>query len=190
VWLIFMAKYDWTTGPGTKHRLALGAGAFLVAVGTGVAVWFVGSSGGDSARPADDPVVFLRGVVTKIAANDYGAVWQTLHPAQQRIATRDAYVQCEQLSPIPGHLDSIRLVKAATERIAIAGDDGQVESEAATFRVRISEPVLNDAVVVPMTVHAVAVKGQWRWILSPKRFELYRSKSCVGSTSPGAVTGA
>ena len=133
------------------------------------------------ARPADDPVVFLRGVVTKIAANDYGAVWQTLHPAQQRVATRQVYVQCEQLSPIPGHLDSIRLVKAASERIAIAGDDGKVESEAATFRVTISEPALNDEVVVPMTVHAVAVKGQWRWILSPKRFELYRSKSCFGS---------
>ena len=47
----------------------------------------------------------------------------------------------------------------------------------------ISEPALNDEVVVPMTVHAVAVEGQWRWILSPKRFELYRSKSCLGSAS-------
>ena len=163
--------------------MALGAGALLVAVGVAFGVWIVGSGSGESARPADDPVVFLRGVVTKIAANDYGTVWRTLHPAQQRIATRDAYVQCEQLSPIPGHLDSIRLVRAATERIAIAGDEGKVDSEAATFRVTISEPALNDEVVVPMTVHAVAVEGKWRWILSPKRFELYRSKSCVGSAS-------
>lgn len=139
---------------------------------------------GSRARPAEDPVHFLRGVVKQIAANDYGAVWQKLHPAQQRVATRDAYVQCEQLSPIPGRLDSIRLVGAKTERIEVAGDTGAVDSSAATFRLTISEPALDESVVVPMTAHAVAVDGHWRWILSPTRFELYRSKSCLGSGPP------
>ncbi len=158
--------------------MAFSAVAIVAAVGVGLGVWLTGRGDSAVAQPADDPVAFLRGVVTKIAANDYEAAWLTLHPAQQRVATRQAYVHCEQLSPIPGHLDSIRLVRSVTERISVAGGDRAVDSKAATFRVKITEPALKDEVVVPMTVHAVAVDGHWRWILSPKRFELYRSKSC------------
>lgn len=148
-------------------------------------MWLLAGTGGQEAakRPAGDPVVFLRGVVRKIAANDYESAWRTLHPSQQQVATRYAYVRCEQLSPIPGRLDSIRLVRSKPERITVAGIEGPVDSEAATFRVKISEPALNDEVVVPMTAHAVAVDGQWRWILTPKRFELYRSKSCLNGSA-------
>jgi uncharacterized protein YchJ len=176
-----LREYDSNTATPTRHRLALGAGAVLIAVAVGLGVWLVAGDGSsNNARPAADPVAFLRSVVAKIAANDYDHVWQTLHPSQQRVATKQQYVQCEQLSPIPGRLDSIELVRSQPERIAVAGGEaqGEVDSEAATFRVTITEPTLNDRVVVPMTVHAVAVDGRWRWILSPKRFDLYRTKSC------------
>jgi hypothetical protein len=158
--------------------LALAAGAVLIVAAVGLGVWLVTADGSSKdARPATDPVVFLRSVVAKIAANDYDRVWETLHPSQQRVATKELYVQCEQLSPIPGRLDSVELVNAKTERIAVAGE-GKVESEAASFRVKITDPTLGAHVVVPMTVHAVAVDGRWRWILGPKRYDLYRTKSC------------
>ncbi len=147
-------------------------------------MWLVARGGSQSARPKDDPVVFLRGIVTRIAANDYAGVWPRLHPAEQRVATRDAYVQCEALSPIPGHLDSIRLVRQADERITVPGDSGTVLSKRVTFRLKLSEPSLDQSVIVPMTVHAVPVDGRWRWILSPKRFAMYRTKSCLSPASP------
>lgn len=165
-----------------KHRLALAAGAVLVALGAGLAVWFVGHGG--EARPAEDPIAFMRTVIRQVAANDYDRLWLKLHPAQQRVATREAYVECEQASPIPGHLDWIRLVSSRSERIKVAGDTGTVVSQAARFEVRLSEPVLKDHVIVPMTVHAVPVEGRWRWILSPLRFEKYRTNTCLGTGGP------
>jgi hypothetical protein len=180
-----MQQYHCPIARFSRSRLALLAGAIVVAAGAGIGVWLAtGDSSSSSARPPDDPIVFLRGVVRQIAANDYDAVWAKLHPAQQRFATRRAYVQCEQLSPIPGHLDSVELVGSAEERINVAGDSGTVDSEAATFKVTISEPVLKERVSVRMKVHAVAVEGRWRWILSAKRFAPYRANTCPGMTPP------
>ena len=182
-------EYDGTTARRTKHRWVLGvaAAAIAVGVGVGVGVW-ANEDGGSASPPAEDPAVFLRGIVSGIAANDYGAVWQRLHPAQQRVATRAVYVRCEQLTPIPGHLDWIRVVAAKDERIAVSGDAGMVDSKAVTFRLKLSEPVLKESVIVTKTVHAVAVDGNWRWILTPERFGIYRTKSCP--TASAAPTGA
>jgi hypothetical protein len=164
--------------------LGVAAAVIAVGVGVGVALW-AGEGGSAERRPAEDPAVFLRGIVSRIAANDYGTVWQKLHPAQQRVATRAVYVRCEQLTPIPGHLDWIRVVSAKDERITVPGDAGMVDSKAVTFRLKLSEPVLKQSVVVTKTVHAVAVNGNWRWILTPERFGVYRTKSCpTASAAP------
>ncbi len=176
-----MPEYDAATASPTKHHWALGIAAAALAVGVGLAVWATGRDGAAAKQPTDDPVVFLRSVVSSIAANDYGAAWEHLHPAQQRVATRGAYVRCEQLTPIPGHLDWIRLVGMKDERIIVPGDRGVVDSKAITLRLKLSEPVLKDSVIVTKTVHAVAVDGRWRWILTPQRFGIYRSKSCPGA---------
>jgi hypothetical protein len=159
----------------------------VTAAAAALSVWLAGGGGGSStaaAQPGGDPVVFLRGIVRGIAANDYERVWPTLHPAQQRVATRQAYVRCEHLTPIAGHLDWIRVVRAADERISIPGDKGFVVSKAVTFRLRLSEPALDTFVDVTKTVHAVAVDGRWRWILSPRRFAIYNSGTCPTTAPP------
>jgi hypothetical protein len=157
------------------------AGIVLVAVAAGLAVWLADGGGSSpTATPKDDPVLFLRGVVRQLAANDYEHAWLKLHPAQQRVATQKVYVQCEQLSPIPGHLDSIELLGSKQEKISVPGDKGTVTSTAATFRLTITEPSLKMSVPVTVTAHAVPVEGQWRWILTAKRFASYRAKQCPG----------
>ena len=93
-------------------------------------------------------------------------------------------MHCEQLTPIPGHLDWIRVVASKNERINVPGDDGVVDSKAVTFRLKLSEPVLKQSVIITKTVHAVAVDGRWRWILTPERFGIYRSKTCPGASVP------
>ncbi|HEY7604581.1 MAG TPA: hypothetical protein VH760_09990 [Gaiellaceae bacterium] len=180
-------EYDGTTASPTKKQWALAVAAVAIAAGVGLAVWAAGRDHG-SKRPSGDAVVFLRGIVSQIADNDYAGVWPSLHPVQQRVATRSTYVTCEALTPIPGHLDWVRLVRRKIERITVPGDRGVVDSEAVTFRVKLSEPVLKQSVIVTQTVHAVAVDGRWRWILSPKRFGIYRSKACPSAESPS--TGA
>jgi hypothetical protein len=182
--LIAAGEYDWTTArPG--RQWALGVSAVAIAIGVGVGVWAAVRDDG-ARQPTADPVAFLRGIVSHIADNDYDGVWPSLHPAQQRVATRTVYVSCEALTPIPGHLDWVRLVRAKDERITVPGDHGVVTSKAVTFRVKLSEPVLDQSVIVTQTVHAVAVDGKWRWILSPKRFGIYRSRACPTAESPQA----
>jgi hypothetical protein len=177
--------YHSSIGGFSRSRLVLVAGALLIALGAGLGVWLAtGSSSSKAAKPTDDPVAFLRGVVRKLAANDYDGAWLTLHPAQQRVATRTVYVHCEQLSPIPGHLDSIKLVGTEDERITVPGDSGVVDSKVARFLLTISEPVLKERVPVRVTAHAVAVDGRWRWILPAARFAPYRANTCPGFGTP------
>jgi hypothetical protein len=173
-----------------RSRVLFAVLAAAVALAAGLSVWFAYGGSGAAAQPKEDPVVFLRGIVRSIAANDYERVWPTLHPAQQRVATRDLYVRCELLSPVPGHLDRIRVLRSVDEQIAIAGaGGGLVDSKAVTFELKLSEPATAASVVVTKTVHAVAVRGRWRWILSPSRFASYRSGSCPGTgPAPPATT--
>ena len=182
--MLIPGEYDGTTASPTKRHLALGVAAAAIAVGVFLAVWLGGRDGAAAKPPTDDPAVFLRGIVSSIAANDYDKVWLKLHPAQQRVATRTLYVRCEQLTPIPGHLDWIRVVRSKDERITVPGDTGTVDSKAVTLRLKLSEPVFKQSVVVTKTVHAVAVDGHWRWILTPQRFGIYRTKTCPGASPP------
>lgn len=156
-----------------------------VAVGTGFAT--VGVAGlVQHARPLGSPVVFLRGVVRQIAANHYAQAWQTLAPGQQRLVPENEYVRCESASPIPGRLASIKVVRAFDELVAVAGTGrALVSAEAVTFRLEITEPALDESVVVTHTVHAVPAGSRWAWILPPSRFELHRSGFC-GAKPDGA----
>ena len=45
------------------------------------------------------------------------------------------------------------------------------------------EVTRGDVVEAVHTVHAVAVEGEWRWILSPRRFGIYRSRACPTAES-------
>jgi hypothetical protein len=187
--LIAARDYDATTFAFvSKHRRPAAMFVLVSAAAAGLTIWLVPGGGSSaSATPTGDPVSFLRGVVSGIAANEYERIWPTLHPAQQRVATRDLYVRCEKLSPIPGKLDSIRVVRAVDRRIAIAGvEGGTVESKAVTFEVRLVNAQRSTSVVVT-TTHAVAVDGHWRWILTPRRFAIYRSGTCP-SAGPGSTS--
>ena len=134
-------------------------------------------------QPLGDPVIFLRGIVRGIVSNDYERIWPSLHPAQQRVATLRAYVRCELRDPVAGRLQSIQVMKALNERIAVAGAGTTlVDSKAVTFRLGLVDSTGRNSAVV--TVHAVPVAGHWRWILTPERFQVYRAGSCPTTPPP------
>jgi hypothetical protein len=151
----------------------------LAAVAAGAAFTTVSVAGlAPQARPAGDPVAFLRGVVRQIAANEYARAWQTLVPDQQRLVPEQEYVRCESASPIPGRLAWIKVVRSFDEPVAVAGTGDAVTSKAVTFRLRIADPALQASVVVTHTVHAVPAGSRWAWILPAQRLELHRSGTC------------
>jgi hypothetical protein len=172
-----------------RRHVVLG---LLVAVAAAVVAGalLIGSHGSGSssptAQPADDPVVFLKGIVGQIVRNDYAGAWLKLHPAQRRIVSQRNYVSCELQTKIVGHLESLEVVRAFDDLVLVAGGDPQpVKSKVVTFRLRLSELGLG-VVSFTHSVHAVAVGGRWTWILTPHRYQLYRSGGCSQSPVPGS----
>lgn len=161
-------------------------GAFLGAVVAILAVSLV--HGGDRTAsppplgPTSDPGAFMTRVVRLVAQNRYDRAWASLHPLHQRAARRSEYVRCELLTPIPGRVKSIDVLRVTDKRVRLAGG-GTVAGKAITIRLTLSAgPSLGSEIV--HTVHAVAVGGRWAWILSPERFGEYRANRCAGAPQP------
>ena len=90
-----------------------------IAAALGAGVVFAFARGSDNGP--GDPGAFMTNLFEEIAGNDYATAWMTLHPAQQRVATRDVYGSCESQSPIPGKLSSVTVVDVADEDVEVAG---------------------------------------------------------------------
>lgn len=152
--------------------LFVGAPVLAAAATAGLVIWLAGGSEGPG-----DPARFMTAVIREIAANDYANAWASLHPAQQRVATREAYITCEAQSPIPGTLSSVDVLRVADERVRVAGQEGIVAGKAVRIKLSITgagaEPI-----VVTHTSHTVAVAGRWTWILPPERFADYQAGRC------------
>jgi hypothetical protein len=125
--------------------------------------------------PAADPVAFVKRVVDAVVADDYRRAWRTLHPAHQRVAPLEDYVRCEWREPIPGRLQSIAVLGVRDRPLAVSGLAGTVPSIAVSLRLTIEDLATGERTAVTSTFHAVAVAGQWRWVLPNARYALYRT---------------
>ncbi len=130
-------------------------------------------------RPPD-PRAFARHVVVLIAGNRYEQAWQLLHPLHQREAPRAEYVGCELREPIPGHLESVRVLRVFDEPVVLARGT-TAQSEAVVVRVAIGGGP-GGSIVIEDTVHAVPVHGGWRWILPAQRAAAYSAGRCPDGT--------
>jgi hypothetical protein len=150
---------------------------FALVVLAGALAAVAGDAYGQTRRA--DAAMFLGHVVRLLAANDYRAAYPLLHPQQRRLISAEEYVACEQASPIPGRLTSLRVLRSATEKIHVAGTSaGRVPATAVTFELQLTGTLPSESATIDLTAHAVAVGGRWTWILSPRRFALHRSGTC------------
>src|SRR5215204_1335421 len=149
-------------------------GGPLLAAAVAAGVVLVLARGSDDGP--GDPAAFMTTLIAQIAGNDYADAWITLHPAEQRVATRDAYISCESQSPIPGKLASVTVLEVVDEQVRVAG---QGTAPGKAVRLKLSIGGAGGApVVVTHTGHAVAVAGHWTWILPPERFADYEAGHC------------
>ena len=156
----------------------------------GIAVVFVASVGatvlgyhvlvGSSSGPKESPDVFVSRVVSQIVSDDYEHAWETLYPPHQRIAGSDEYVACEMRSPVGWRLRSISVVRVRDRTLRVPGDSKSSTAKAVTLRLGLTNAGAKNAFT--HTFNAVAVGSHWSWILTPSRYELYRSDSCGTST--------
>ena len=136
-------------------------------------------------RPSSVPAAtFLRGVIRRLAANDYARAWTSLDPSQQLLVEQRAYVRCESASAIPGRLDRIDVLDAHPERVVVPGSGGRrMRSNVITFRLTFAPRPSQSPVVVRVRAHALRSNGRWAWMLPAKRLALHRSGQC-GTTPP------
>jgi hypothetical protein len=160
--------------------ILLGGVLGLVVAGTAVAVTAHGAERKAARSLAGDPGVFVKRLVVQMAKDDYAQAWQTLHPAHKRVASKWEYVDCELGTPIPGSLVSVKVLRVLDKPVLVPGIWRVVDGKAVTFALTIKAPALKESTRVTHTGHAVSVNGQWRWILPPNRFEVYRSNLCLG----------
>jgi hypothetical protein len=127
---------------------------------------------------AGDPGRFLVKMIEEKTGGRYADAWTNLYPFHQSVAPLGSYIRCEAKMPFPGRLVAVRVMHKEPARVSIAGLPAPVPGEAVTIRAIVRSPQVEQPVVVVHTFHAVPVRGRWTWILSPSRFDLYRSGGC------------
>jgi len=128
--------------------------------------------------PEDGAGKLMTTIVRKKLASRYDLAWETLYPAHQRVATREAYVGCESLIRSPGKVAAVRVMRVFRERIWVAGESRKLMTKAVRVRVIVIAPYVPFPVVVAQTFHALRVDGRWRWILSPEQWAYYSAGTC------------
>ena len=131
----------------------------------------------DAGAP-DDPAAFVSRIVALVVADDYGAAWGSLYPAHKLVAPRREYVDCELRNPVGANLRSIDVLRVADRSVRIPGESERVDAKAVTLRVRIENTALQTSDAFRHTFNAVPVGSHWAWILTPSRYELYRTDAC------------
>ena len=129
-------------------------------------------------------MIFLDHVVRLVAANEYGAAWHLLNPADQRAVGLVEYVQCESRSPIPGRLASLRVLHIESAGVRPAPHSERKPGVAVTFRIVIADDALPARVAIVHTVHAALAGDRWTWVLPRERFDLYARDVCAADAPP------
>jgi hypothetical protein len=128
--------------------------------------------------PEQDAGDYMKELTERALRGQYGRNWETLHPAHQAVVTREKYDSCErQSNESLGTKIDIAVVETYEEPVLVKGS-GTVDSTAITLRFTYDNPLTGEEVQEHATVHAVAVDGEWRWILTPQDYDAYAKGTC------------
>jgi hypothetical protein len=134
-------------------------------------------------QPDQDAADFYKQIVNQNFVGQYGRVWDTLHPFHQSVVSRSRFVDCQSRDSNSGTytLDKTEVLDQYDEPVRIPGQPKDVPSRAVTMRLTISGGDLAKPQTLTQTAHAVAVDGQWRWILKPADYRAYKGHRCPPS---------
>jgi hypothetical protein len=130
-------------------------------------------------EPEQDAGDFLKEITERGLRGQYGRNWETLHPAHQAIVSRAKYDSCERQNDQGTGATKIDITveDTYTEPVLVKGL-GTVPSTAVTLRFSYDNPLTGKPAEEHATGHAVAVDGQWRWILKPQDYDAFVKGKC------------
>ena len=147
-----------------------------------VAVLTLGLSATESANAGKDHLggagAFASRIVRLIGENRYAEAWTTLHPLHQEAAPLDRYVQCENLTPIPGQVSAVRTLRTWDAPVRVAGIADPVRGTKVKLRIVIGNGPASARVVVVKTVGLVEIEQHWVWLLPAARYAAYLAGNC------------
>lgn len=90
--------------------------------------------------------------------DQWGRVWDGLHPDQKALFTREAFMECG-AAPPPFTLDDVEVVETFEENSSLPGVSDSVPSTAVTLKVTVSSG--GEKETQTLTAHGYEVDGQW-----------------------------
>jgi hypothetical protein len=117
-------------------------------------------------------------IVGLIGENRYAEAWASLHPLHQQAAPLERYVQCENMTPIPGRITSLRTLRVWAAPVHVAGLPNPIRGTKVTLRIVIADRSIPARVVVVKTVSLVKVARNWVWLLPAARYAAYLAGEC------------
>jgi hypothetical protein len=151
----------------SKRVVTLATAALVAALVAGCG----GNGGTGTAGSGSSAADFIRLVTTQFSRGQTGPLWDTLIPADQAIVTRARYMECHTTSGFD--LQKFKVLQTYPDTVVVIGK--------ATPATAVSVRVTADDGVTTATMHAVSVKGAWRWILSPADSAAYKQGKCPSS---------
>jgi hypothetical protein len=136
-------------------RRALGAALLVAAVACG--------GGGDTPE-----VAALKRQVRLLADGHYDQLWEQLHPAQQAIIPKDAYVRCAGRAAAGRTVKIDKVDGEKDETVTVPGTSVTAASKAITVELVV------DNQLGPETYHEILVDGTWRFFVT----DLQAATSC------------
>jgi hypothetical protein len=129
-------------------------------------------------KPDEDAGDFIQEIFQRSLRGQYGRNWETLHPAHQKVVSREKYDACEsQDDESVAAKISVDVLETYEEPVLLEGS-GTVDSTAVTLRFSYDNPLTGKPAEEHATVHAVAVDGEWKWILRPEDYGAYVKGDC------------
>lgn len=120
------------------------------------------------ARTAD---AFVRRITVQFSRGQSGRLWDSLLPSDQRIVSRARFVACQ--AGTGWNLKSLKVLDTYGDSVAVGGNT--IPAEAVSVR------ATSDDGTTTATMHAVLVKGTWRWLLQPSDRQRYAAGACPRS---------
>lgn len=145
----------------------LAIGALLGACGGGDSKSLATPKTGESAGDAVTRQLNL------LSNKQFGPEWDELHPAQQALIPRDAYIQCGAKGNLPA-ISDVSVTTTYNEAVTIPGTQQKADSTAVT--VKLTARLGAQTQQLTQTFHEFVVDGHWRWTVADP--SLYANGKC------------
>jgi hypothetical protein len=145
-------------------------------VGLIAIVFLVGACGGGDKDSAGDA---LRKLTDYADKGQWGRMWDTLHPDQQKLVPRELFTECRSKTFNGARFRDVKVIETYEEDTDLPGVSQHVSSTAVTYEAKIGRG--DNPSASRQTSHQYRVGDTWRWALTQREITAYQKGQCPES---------